>query len=321
MDYINLYQQTFEPFDLDVKFEFHAYKGQPDSKTGWEIKCPEVEFKSDTVLILHFPDFITNYQGKIQELKQVEEFYGDNCKQIVIAHWPSKLPQYYSGQLNFIEFPNHNYMFIHNLLRCHDQWKHILEQTKTIGWQCLNGRICEHRQQVANILKSWPNGILSLGNEMPLPKWHYQTYFGTDNHINLCRLDYVYGSCAVNIITETQYDAPPGIITEKTFSALITKQIPIIIGHAGAVRELADMGFDTFSDLVDTSYDNAPNENRAELALTLNRDLILGNIDLTPYQERLQRQHDLAMSYPEILKNQFINQAEKLVRVIFKKLI
>lgn len=320
MDYITLFQQAFGNFGLDVIFEHQSYCGEPNYQTGWTIKCPEVEFKSNTLLVFTFPDYVINYQGQIQELKQLEEFYGDNCRQIVIAHWPTKLPQYYQGKLNFIEFGRHNYMFINNLSDCSDQWKHILNEPKTLGWQCLNGRICSHRQRVASVLKSWPNGILSLGNEIPLPTWNYQTYFGTDNHINLSRLDYVYGQCAVNIVTETEYDTPPGIITEKTFSALITKQIPIVIGYAGIVQDLADMGFDTFSDVVDVSYDSAPNETRAELALELNRDLILGNIDLTPYQERLQRQHDLVMSYPETLKNQFVNQAEKLVRVIFKEL-
>jgi hypothetical protein len=50
-----------------------------------------------------------------------------------------------------------------------------------------------------------------------------------------------------------------------------------------------------FDDLVDTSYDWLPNDQRAEQALLRNQDLILGKKDLAPYQQRLQRNREVLL--------------------------
>jgi hypothetical protein len=115
----------------------------------------------------------------------------------------------------------------------------------------------------------------------------------------------------VNIVTETQYDDRPGVISEKTLQAMIAKQIPIVIGHPGVVQSCQELGFDMFEDLVDTSYDWLPNDQRVEVALELNRELILGNRDLAPYQERLQRQQDFVLDmYPKWIRANFVRQAQ-----------
>jgi hypothetical protein len=105
----------------------------------------------------------------------------------------------------------------------------------------------------------------------------------------------VYSTSAVNIVTETEYATAPGIISEKTLLAMAAEQIPILVGHQGIVQHCRELGFDMFSDLVDVSYDNMPNEVRAEQAVWLNQDLILGKIDLAPYQERLRAQREFLL--------------------------
>jgi len=66
-----------------------------------------------------------------------------------------------------------------------------------------------------------------------------------------------------------------------------------------------------FDDLVNTSYDWLPNDQRAETALELNRELILGNIDLNPYQERLQRQQNFVLDiYPKWIRANFVRLAQ-----------
>jgi hypothetical protein len=66
-----------------------------------------------------------------------------------------------------------------------------------------------------------------------------------------------------------------------------------------------------FEDLVDTSYDWLSNDQRVEVALELNRELILGNRDLAPYQERLQRQQDFVLDmYPKWIRANFVRQAQ-----------
>jgi hypothetical protein len=116
----------------------------------------------------------------------------------------------------------------------------------------------------------------------------------------------VYKAAAVNIVTETEYNTAPGIISEKTLLAMAAEQIPIVIGHASIVEHCKELGFDMFTDLVEVSYDTMPNEIRAEQAILLNQDLIQGRIDLTPYRERLHAQREFLLDdYANIMEIRF----------------
>ena len=223
------------------------------------------------------------------------EYYGDRANQIVVMHWPHAMHRYYQGPLNLIEFDLHEYNILKNLHRRWPEWQHMFDRPHTHAWQCLNGRMCPHRYQVKEILQHWSNGMLSYHDQISLPEWAYSTYRGTENEDNFIRLINVYGSCSVNIVTETQYDSAPGIITEKTIMAMLAEQIPIVIGYPGIVADCKQLGFDMFDDVVDTSYDQLPNEIRAEQAILRNQDLIQGRIDLTPYRERLRAQREFLL--------------------------
>ena len=131
----------------------------------------------------------------------------------------------------------------------------------------------------------------------------------------ICSFAISHASCAVNIVTETEYDTTPGIISEKTLMAFAAQQIPIVIGHQGIVQHCKELGFDMFDDLVDTSYDVLPNESRAEQALLRNRDLIMGNINLAPYQERLERNRVFLLDdFPTMIELRFKRDCERLRR-------
>jgi hypothetical protein len=165
--------------------------------------------------------------------------------------------------------------------------------------------MCDHRNRVVQTLQGWSGGVLSYHDRIPLPNYDYTqyTYNNVDNFINLA---YVYGICAVNIVTETEYNTSPGIISEKTLLAMAAEQIPVVVGHQGIVQHCEELGFDMFSDLVDTSYDSMPNEVRAEQAILLNQDLIQGRINLSPYQERLRAQREFLLDdYPTMMEMRF----------------
>jgi hypothetical protein len=123
----------------------------------------------------------------------------------------------------------------------------------------------------------------------------------------------VYSASAVNIVTETEYNTAPGIISEKTLLAMAAEQIPILIGHRGIVQHCEELGFDMFTDLVDTSYDTMPNDVRAEQAILLNQNLIQGRIDLAPYQERLRAQREFLLDdYSTMMEMRFRRDISKL---------
>lgn len=319
MDYSILFSQTLTGLGFDLEAVYNCFDPVYDPQTGWPLKLPDIEFGSKTLLLLHFQDFFTNRHQRVLELDKVAQHYGQRANQVLVTYWNHGLQ--YTGPVNVIEFSNHNYDTAIALAHRWSEWQHILTQPRQ-GWQCLNGRMCHHRRRVVDVLQHWPNGVLSYGNEIALPEWAYATYRGTENDDNFIRLNKVYGSAAVNIVTETEYDTTPGIVSEKTLMAFAAEQIPVVIGHQGIVQHCRELGFDMFDDIVDTSYDQLPNDQRVEQALIRNRDLIMGNIDLTPYKERLAHNRVFLLDdFPTVMELRFRRDCERLRSLqIHKKL-
>ena len=302
MDYSVLFDQQITKLGLSFTPVYNCFGGSRLPHTGWSLKLPD--FDTD-ILLLHFQDLVNIQDGCVLELEQIEQRYGSRADRVVVTYWNHGLDQVYSGPIRLVEFSNHNYDLVNQLYQRWSEWQHIVSQPRTQSWQCLNGRMCDHRYRVMQILQGWSGGTLSYHDRIRLPNYDYTqyTYNNVDNFINLA---YVYGTCAVNIVTETEYNTAPGIISEKTLLAMAAEQIPVVIGHAGIVQHCQELGFDMFTDLVDISYDTMSNDRRAEQAVLLNRDLIQGRIDLSPYQERLRAQREFLLDdYPTMMEIRF----------------
>lgn len=299
----------------DLHCVYNCYDVPVDPESGWPLKLPDIEFGPKTLLLLHFQDFVNIRDGRVLELEKVEAKYGSNSNRVVVTYWNHGLDQVYSGPVNLIEFSNHNYDICQALSARSAEWLPAMQHTRTRAWQCLNGRTCRHRQRAYWALRDLPNGIVTYGTEHALPEWDYSCYRGTENDDNFIALSWLYGNTAVNIVTETEYDTAPGIVTEKTLMAFAAGQIPIVIGHQGIVQHCRELGFDMFDDLVNTTYDNMPNQVRVEQAIELNRDLITGRVDVSPYRQRIQanREH-LLEDWPMIMELRFIRDCERLAR-------
>lgn len=317
MDYSFLIAHTLDEYSIPWHAEFSAYDMPWNPDQGWPIKMPDIA--PGKYLVLHLPDFVTVTDGRILEFERLEQHYGADANRVIVNVWNYGVAQSYQGPLNVVEFSNHNHGTAVDLYKLYPQWQSILTNNRT-GWQCLNGRLCPHRRRAVDELQHWPNGVLSYGNRIPLPQWSYDRYMNCNNQENFLHLLDVYGSAAVNIVTETLYDDAPGIVTEKTQMAWAAEQIPIVIGHRGIVQDCRELGFDVFDDLVDTSYDNLPNDVRVEEALRRNKDLILGRIDLEPYRQRLRRNrvfllHEFPQRCRELYKRQVAALAQQLVTI------
>ena len=309
MDYSVLFDQQFTKLGRSFTPVYNCFTGQRSLQSGWELRLPN--FNTD-ILLLHFQDLVNIRDGRVLELEQIEQRYGSRADCVIVTYWNHVLDRVYTGPVKLVEFSNHNYDLANQLYQRWPEWQHIVQGPKTQAWQCLNGRMCDHRNTVMNLLKDWPGGTLSYHDRICLPNYDYTqyTYNNVDNFINL---DYVYKASAVNIVTETEYNTAPGIISEKTLLAMAAEQIPIVIGHAGIVQHCRELGFDMFTDLVDVSYDSMPNDVRAEQAVLLNQDLIQGRIDLAPYRERLQAQREFLLDdYPSIMELRFENAVSNL---------
>jgi hypothetical protein len=317
MDYVILFKDTLSKLGIDLVGVWNTFDPPYQKETGWPLKLPRVDFLPNTRVLLHFQDFVTIKHNRVLELEQVEQHYGEHADQVIVTYWNHGLDKIYNGPVHLVEFSNHNYDLALALKRTQDQWVHQMNSPRTIPWQCLNGRVCRHRRRVADTLsQQFFPGVLSLGDEIKLSQWDYTTYRGTENIDNFLRLQNIYSSCAVNIVTETEYDTSPGIITEKTLMAFAAGQIPIVIGHQGIVGHCRELGFDMFDDVVDNSYDQLLNDVRAEQAIHRNRDLILGQIDLGQYQQRLQQQRTFLLEkFPAVMQEKFIRQCRALLGI------
>lgn len=64
-----------------------------------------------------------------------------------------------------------------------------------------------------------------------------------------------YQNSLVSLITETNFDQKEVTLTEKSFKPLKEKHPFIIVGVNGALKALRELGFETFSEFWDESYD------------------------------------------------------------------
>ena len=292
----------------------NCYDPTHDPDQGWTLKLPNVDFTANTLLVLHFQDWLTYRQDRWLELDRVEQHYRDRSQQVMVIHWPHRLERFYTGPVRLLEMNTHEIAIIDDLLDRMPEWYSHMAVPKTKYWQCLNGRRCGHRLRVAQLLEKFSDGVLSYGDSVPLTDWPYHTYRGTENDENFIRLRSVYSACQVNVVTETIYDDPVGLITEKTLLAMLARQVPIIIGYQGIVADCQDLGFDIFDDVVDVSYDAMPNHDRAEAAIRLNQDLICGQVNLSGLQERLIQQQNRVLRE---FKQQSQERFQEACRIMF----
>lgn len=290
MDYTDLVKQTLAKVGRDCVVVPNAF-GHHDGQQ-WQLHLPALPNDPDCILVLNFQDWMSWNAGYL-ELHAVQQFYGHQVSQILVTTLHHEPKRYYSGPVPIVEFSSHNIREIQLLQGLNTEWTLT---NKTVAWQCLNGRETPHRVRAANVLKTWPNGWLSLGNTIALHTWPYSSYRGgTENNKNFQRLQSVYGTAAVNIVTETQYDYPC-LISEKTLYAFAACQVPVIVGHRDIVAHCEAMGFDMFRDIVDTSYDNLDNDCRVEQAILRNKDLIQGQFNLEPLRSRLMANRQRVIS-------------------------
>lgn len=308
--YNKILKQTLGDMGYDVAFQPCCLM-MPYDGTCWTIRYPNVKWRPNTRVIMHCQDFVSidMTNNTCPELDVIEKYFGDNADKVIIIHWNIDLEKLYDGPMTLLYFPTHSYELLINLNKSFDQWNSLLTKPRSKIWQCLNGVTRKQRRLVARYLQEfYSNGILSLGNDIPLAEWNYETYFGCNNELNWTRLLPVYGDCDINIVTETQYYQSPGIITEKTLMAFLGLQVPILIGYPGIITHCQQLGFDMFRDIVNTDYEFASDDVRWKQAIDLNSGLLTNGIDRDSLHTRLLNNQKHARALPKKLVRDFSNK-------------
>ena len=258
---------------------------------SWELDLPPTNKR---YLILHAQDFV-----RAEDLLKIEnhqKMY--NIETVVLIHWNHNLTELYNGTIKLIEFPTHSQDLVQDLIRNKDKWLNVVNnKTQDINYMCLNGILKTHRKDTYNYLSTLdiPSIVTSslTPNSFNFPKYDDYNWDNIANYISL--LD-AYRTTPVNIITESLYKEPIGIITEKTLFAFASLQLPILVAHKGAVKDAESYGFDMFRDIIDHSYDDLPNDIRWKSAIDLNMRILKGEFDYNALLPRLKQNQEYLLN-------------------------
>jgi hypothetical protein len=298
-----MYDQILQAPWIEAGYEVayqHTCLKVPKNNDGlWDIEFPEVSFNDRSMVLMHCQDFLNVDDGYCRELDMIQQHFGDNAHKVAAIVWNQNLDEVYQGPVRLLYFPTHTYEILVNLDSTREEWQPQLLKPRTRPFQCLNGVPKKHRRRTVWYLDKFHNGVISLNPDRPIPGWpYYPNYEHCSNEENYIRLLDVYGSCDVNVVTETLYQHRPGIITEKTIFALLSLQVPLVIGYAGIVADIKASGFDVFDDIIDTGYDWMANERRIETAIESNRDVLTNGIDRNSLMPRLLDNQRKVLEWP-----------------------
>lgn len=103
--------------------------------------------------------------------------------------------------------------------------------------------------------KFWDEDIVK-GSLDPDTNGHQVLFHG--NRINLGQIipRKIYNKSCYSIVSETYYDNSFSFYTEKTVKALLASRLFVMIAGQYYLRNLRQLGFQTFSNIIDENYDN-----------------------------------------------------------------
>ena len=147
---------------------------------------------------------------------------------------------------------------------------HLSEILDKIMWSyTCHGRILPTRQTL-------PNNLIvnhdTIDQRHVDPEWYDATYF--------------------SIVAETLIEAPEIFVTEKTFKPMAFYHPFVVMAQAGHLKYIRDIGFETFDNLFDESYDNIDDWTERLTALVA----AVKNFDPVPYDkltlQKLEHNHN-----------------------------
>ena len=304
---------------LDFEFVPCAL-GRPIVSSRWNINLPDIArerwHRRNFRLIIHAQDFIHFYDNLCVELHWLEQqFTPEQQSKIIFVCWDHRLRDIYQGNIRIVNFASHSYELVHQLKARWVEWKDVAKKDIRHNWICLNGRAREYRQEVYNLLRHEPSGFVSHSIFNPIDIHPYQAY-NFNNVDNFVKLLPVYQSARSSIITESLYQDVGGIVTEKTLLAIAARHPFMCIGHRLCMEDVENLGFDTYPEIYDYSYDTEPKVTRMYSAIERNIDTLRQDIDLDIVKEKIDRNFDYLMGdYADNIRH----RAAEDLRILFEK--
>lgn len=257
-------------YDAALKF--------PITTKGWEVEFPD---KVDAPTFLVLQDMLTWESGTRwpRELERIATWaIAKNIDQskLFVLIWNYDLAEHWNQQqpdmFKCIQFSPFQYNLWEQYTKSHTLIEDTFTETgRKHNALCLNRIDKPHRRSTISYLKRLREVNLSdlhYGRHPYYPGQDFADY-DYDNLKNLLSLSKNYTTSRFSIITESQYSEPRGIVSEKTFNAIVALHPFVIIGSTLILKEIRRLGFSTFAGYFDESYDAFPNGMRLDKVLGL----------------------------------------------------
>lgn len=251
----------------------------PITPAGWEIDMPDqtkCRFdEPDFWLILNLQDMLTGGWGKMpHELKSIHNYYQSwaPMDRIIVVIWPQGIANIWPEEsFHIVEFSTHTY----NIWATYSAQEDVLRDAFSDGnknfeynFVCMNRIKKPHRQILYDRLSSFNTGNCSLqsaGIELDHGGIDFATYDKQYNNlVNLLSLKGAFNTSLFSVISESQYGEQYGIITEKTFNAIVAGHPFLVCGHHNALEHIRNLGFITWETMFEEDYHTRPNKSRLD---------------------------------------------------------
>jgi len=268
--FTNIIREVFPKADI-----FDSALVHPITKNGWDVNVPQISdcnfSDPDYRLIINLQDMLTYYPGLEfpSELIKLHQYFTINnapVEQIIVIIWPQGIKHRWpKDRFNLIEFSSHQYETWCSYKDAEDVLREAFSSEHKdfeYNFVCPQ-RIYKPHRAILESLLSKSVGNVSLqtkGIELKYPNLSVEEYDETYNNcMNLLAMRKNYNTSLFTIVSESQYSEPYGIITEKTFNAIVAGHPFLIAAHQWALEHIQNLGFNTWAHIFDETYDDLDN--------------------------------------------------------------
>jgi hypothetical protein len=170
------------------------------------------------------------------------------------------------------------------------------KSNKPYTYLCLNGRGRQHRADLIRKLGArslldnalWTNldsfngPVQTLLGEYEVPRYNSNTT--TENYVKFELFNNEWGEIYLHpapyidtyfsVVTETVFDIPYSFRTEKIWKPIVMGHPWIAVANKGFYRNMRNLGFQTYSHIIDESFDNIENgQDRLDRIIDIVKDL------------------------------------------------
>ena len=263
-------------------------------------------------------------------LRRVKILYNKNTKIVLFNFWESRNQILHTEYVELLK--DYNYAiwdgsttyFWFKMYERYKNHKFDFNHTyKNYNFLYLNKTQRNHRDLLfdelmkenilSNSLYSYHHRGIKLNPDFEIKQYkNFYPEYGADRDI----YEKPYNETVFNIVSETSVDEL--FITEKTWKPIIAKQLFIVHSKTNFLNDIKKLGFKTYNDLIDETYDTIPNlKEKTSAIVSLCKSLKNVNHLELYYNSQNIREHNLSTLFSQeklhqAIKNNF-NELFKLV--------